>query len=50
VWIKSEKIKAPKLRLIGGKAVRLWTKADIERARKFKGSLKRGPRPNKKKK
>jgi DNA-binding transcriptional MerR regulator len=50
VWIKGEKIKAPKTRLVGGTAVRLWSKADIERARRFKGTLKRGPRANKKKK
>jgi predicted site-specific integrase-resolvase len=42
VWIKGEKIRAPKIRLIGGKAVRLWTKADIEKARKMKGTLKPG--------
>jgi hypothetical protein len=27
--------------------VRIWTAADVERAKKFKGSLKRGPKPKK---
>jgi excisionase family DNA binding protein len=50
VWIKDGKIKAPKTRLVGGTAVRLWSKTDIEQAKKFKGSLKPGPRPKKSKK
>ena len=45
-WIKGGKIQAPKTRLIGGKAVRLWTPADIARIRRFKGTLKSG-RPRK---
>jgi DNA-binding transcriptional MerR regulator len=47
-WISSGKIAAPKVRLVGGKAVRLWTEADIERVRKLKGSLKSGPKASKK--
>jgi predicted DNA-binding transcriptional regulator AlpA len=43
-WIKRKKIAAPKPRIRGGVAVRLWTPADVERARKLKGSLKPGPK------
>ena len=44
-WIKEGKIAAPKTRLRNGIAVRLWTAADVEKARKLKGALKRGPDP-----
>jgi DNA-binding transcriptional MerR regulator len=46
-WIKEGKIAAPKTMLRNGVAVRLWTTADIEKARKLKGALKRGPEPKK---
>lgn len=44
-WIDSENIPMPKLEKVGRISIRLWTEADIERARKFKGTLKRGPKP-----
>jgi DNA-binding transcriptional MerR regulator len=47
-WIKEGKIAAPKTKLRNGVAVRLWTAADVEKARKLKGTLKRGPDPKKK--
>jgi DNA-binding transcriptional MerR regulator len=46
-WIKQKKFAAPKAKVFGGVAVRLWTPADIERARKLKGSLKPGPKAEK---
>jgi excisionase family DNA binding protein len=49
-WIKEGKIAAPKTRLRNGVAVRLWATADVEKARKLKGTLKRGPEPKKGKK
>jgi excisionase family DNA binding protein len=49
-WIKEGKIAAPKTKLRNGVAVRLWTAADVEEARKLKGALKRGPDPRKSKK
>ena len=49
-WIKEGKITAPKTRLRNGVAVRLWAAADIEKARKLKGTLRRGPEPKKSKK
>jgi excisionase family DNA binding protein len=49
-WIKEGKIAAPKTRLRKGVAVRLWAAAEIEKARKLKGTLKRGPEPKKGKK
>ena len=33
--ITSKRIKAPRLQKVGGVTVRLWSKADIERARKM---------------
>jgi excisionase family DNA binding protein len=44
-WIDSGRIPAPKLIKVGKNSIRIWTKADVERARKFKGTLKRGPKP-----
>jgi len=44
-WIEAEKINAPEPLELGQRSMRIWTKADIERARKCKGSLKRGPKP-----
>lgn len=46
-WIEAGHVKAPKPTAIGEKSFRLWTAADIERARKFKGSLKPGPKGKK---
>jgi excisionase family DNA binding protein len=46
-WIDSGRIPAPKLIKVGKNSIRLWKKTDIERARKFKGTLKRGPKPRK---
>jgi DNA-binding transcriptional MerR regulator len=49
-WIKMGKLSAPRTKLRDGVAVRLWTAADVEKARKLKGKLKRGPEPKKGKK
>lgn len=43
-WIEDGKINAPKPIKLGQRSMRLWTKAHIEQARKFKGTLKRGPK------
>ena len=43
-WINAGHIVAPKPTSGGKKKYRLWTVADIKRARSFKGTLKRGPR------
>jgi excisionase family DNA binding protein len=48
-WIEGGKVTAPKLIVTGQKSIRLWTKADIERVKRFKGTLKPGPRSKKKK-
>jgi len=49
-WIASRKISAPRVQLIGGKAVRLWSEADVDRIRNLKGTMKSGPKASKKKK
>ena len=46
-WIKEGKLSAPRTRLRNGVAVRLWAAADVEKARKLRGTLKRGPDPKK---
>lgn len=45
-WIKSNKIPAPAVRLINGRAVRSWNDAQVTKIRKMKGTLKPGPRRN----
>jgi excisionase family DNA binding protein len=44
-WIAGGKIKAPESIKMGRVTLRLWTKADVEHVRKFKGTLKPGPQP-----
>ena len=48
-WIKNGQIAAPKPIKMGQRSIRFWTNSDIGQARKFKGTLKSGPRSNKKK-
>jgi hypothetical protein len=48
-WIKTRKISAPRVRLVGGKAVRFWTPAQVEQIRKLKGTFRFGPKPPRKK-
>ena len=43
-WVKTRKIAAPRVKLVKGKAVRLWSLAQIEKARELKGTLKPGPK------
>ena len=42
-WIKKGKIRAPKPKLRGGVAVRLWDPDDVREARELKGTLRSGP-------
>jgi len=49
LWIDAGKIEAPKPIELGKRSMRLWTKADIEKARKFKGTLRSGPKRKPKK-
>jgi len=49
-WIEDGNVVAPKPIAVGKGSIRLWTLADIEQVRKFKGTLKPGPKSNKKKK
>jgi excisionase family DNA binding protein len=41
-WIDRKSIATPRLEKVGRMSIRLWTGADIEKARKFKGTLKPG--------
>ena len=38
-WIVAKRLKAPKLRIRNGRAVRLWGKADLERLRVLKQEI-----------
>jgi predicted DNA-binding transcriptional regulator AlpA len=42
MWIVEGHIDAPDPVKVGGMVVRHWTKADIEKARRFKGTLRSG--------
>ena len=46
-WIKGGKIRAPKTRLISGRAVRLWTSSDLNRLRAVKVAIYRRGRGRK---
>jgi hypothetical protein len=46
-WIASGKISAPAVKLVGGRAIRFWSDADLGRIKKLKGTVKIG-RPKKK--
>ena len=43
-WIATRKIAAARVKLAKGRAVRLWSLAQIEKARELKGTLKPGPK------
>jgi excisionase family DNA binding protein len=47
-WIAAGQIEAPEPIGAAKATLRLWTKAEIEKARSFKGTLRRGPKPGKK--
>jgi|HubBroStandDraft_1064217.scaffolds.fasta_scaffold323784_2 excisionase family DNA binding protein len=47
-WIAVGAIVAPKLIGEGNATLRLWTKADIDSAAKYKGALRPGPKGKKK--
>jgi len=47
-WIVAKKLEAPKLRIRNGRAVRLWSKADLDRLRKLKQAIYRKGRGRKK--
>jgi excisionase family DNA binding protein len=49
-WLASGKLKPPKTIRLGRSEFRGWTAADVERVRKFKGTLKPGPQTRSKKK
>jgi predicted DNA-binding transcriptional regulator AlpA len=48
-WLASGKLESPKQLRIGQKVFRDWTKEDVDRARKLKGTQKRGPKSKKQK-
>ena len=39
VWIRAGRIKAPAVKLVDGKAIRVWSDADLARLRKVKDSI-----------
>ena len=49
-WVSARKVKAPKLSVSRGRAVRLWAQGDLARLRRVKESIYRKGRGRKKKK
>jgi hypothetical protein len=45
-WLYARKLAEPERLMLGGASIRLWTKSDLERARKYKieGAAKRRSR------
>jgi len=43
-WIATRRISAPRVTLVKGRAARLWNEAQVEAARKLKGTLQKGPK------
>jgi DNA-binding transcriptional MerR regulator len=48
-WLYSGLLEEPKRSRVAGVQWRIWSEADIARARKVKGTTKRGPKPKLKK-
>jgi len=46
-WLRDGWLKEPRRVLVNGATWRVWTNADLTRARKLKASLRRGPKPKK---
>jgi excisionase family DNA binding protein len=46
-WIAEKHIDAPRPIASGKRAIRLWTKAQVDKAKKFKNTLKRGVKKKK---
>lgn len=47
-WIAERKINAPEAITLGQRTMRVWSKTQIDAAKKFKGTQKRGPVPKQK--
>jgi len=47
-WLLAGKIAEPRRLMNAGIDARIWNDQDVERARKFKGTQKPGPKPKKK--
>lgn len=47
-WIAAGRIAAPEPVIVHGKATRLWTSSEVKMLRKFKGTLRPGPKKEKK--
>jgi DNA-binding transcriptional MerR regulator len=48
-WLYAGTLDEPKRSTVGGVEWRIWSDSDIERARKVKATMKRGPKPKKRK-
>ena len=48
-WLYAGVLREPKRARVAGVKWRIWSESDVERARKLKGTMKRGPKPRKKK-
>ncbi len=48
-WLYDGRLKEPRHANVAGRDWRLWGKADVERARKLKTTIRPGPKPRKRK-
>lgn len=48
-WLYEGTLREPNRSNVGGARWRVWTEADVERARRVKATMKRGPKPKKRK-
>lgn len=44
-WLYAGRLREPKRVMVGAIEWRMWTGADVDRARKVKTTMKRGPKP-----
>lgn len=48
-WLYNGELREPKRVYVGAIEWRIWSEADVSRARKVKATMKRGPKPRSKK-
>jgi DNA-binding transcriptional MerR regulator len=48
-WLSDEKKLGPKTVRVGGQVVRLWTKRDVDKLKRYKQTRRRGRKPKPKK-
>ena len=47
-WLYGGQLKEPRRTQVAGRSWRIWVESDIQRARELKATMKRGPKPKRK--